>query len=265
MKGGAAAAIGGIAALAQVVETTYVWPSKYDEIEDILSLQTGYRSRGFVEGVPEPDMQLDTTRSTFAKAGVRRNEMITLLACGNTLGGVHSRNSPHITDLDPTPDTVAKFDGMFDDFDNRIATDSDKRVFASDGNRTTQDLGRTRGGFKTACADVFTRMIDTVPSAVQLTEPIEAVDIKPYVGLVLSGNGSITFSGLVRVRTTGGTWRDTNDLAVHLSFTDRNGEGSVTVPATLDEGGETFVWYRFETAVPAASGIRAFCVQLTTL
>ncbi|KAK1973055.1 hypothetical protein LY78DRAFT_650013 [Colletotrichum sublineola] len=114
---------------------------------------------------------------------------------------------------------------------------SDKRVFASDGNRTIQDLGRTRGGFKTACADVFTRMIDTVPSAVQLTEPIEAVDIKPYVGLVLSGNGSITFSGLVRVRTTGGTWRDTNDLAVHLSFTDRNGEGSVTVPATLDEGG----------------------------
>lgn len=46
----AVAIIGGIAALAQATEAAYVWPSQYDEIEDILSLQTGYRSRGFVEG-----------------------------------------------------------------------------------------------------------------------------------------------------------------------------------------------------------------------
>lgn len=50
MKRGAVAIIGGIAALAQVTETAYVWPSQYDEIEDILYLQTGYRSRGFVQG-----------------------------------------------------------------------------------------------------------------------------------------------------------------------------------------------------------------------
>lgn len=50
MKKGAVAIIGGIAALAQVTQAAYVWPSQYDEIEDILSLQTGYRSRGFVEG-----------------------------------------------------------------------------------------------------------------------------------------------------------------------------------------------------------------------
>ncbi|OHW95463.1 peroxidase domain-containing protein [Colletotrichum incanum] len=411
MKGGAVVIVGGIAVLAQVAETAYAWPSKYDEIEDILSLQTGYRSRGFVEaldlgltdtklgvtpcsfggniagrqfaaewirtafhdvattdaaagtggldgsiwfelartenggaafnntfsffsnlysvrasaadllamsvvvanagcggarmpfragridaveagpaGVPEPDTPLDTTRSTFAKAGFSESEMIALVACGHTLGGVHSRNNPHITGLDLTPDTVTKFDSTFDDFDNKIATEyirgnttnplvvgknetlnSDKRIFASDGNKTIQDLGCTKNGFKTACSDVFTRMIDTVPSAVRLTEPIEAVDIKPYVALALSGNGSITLSGLVRIRTTEGTGRDASDLVVHLSFADRNGEGSVTVPTTLDEGGvtyglwgETFVWYQFETAIPASSGISKFLIHLTT-
>ncbi|OBR15557.1 WSC domain-containing protein [Colletotrichum higginsianum IMI 349063] len=399
MKRGVVAIVGGIAAVAQVAEAAYVWPSKYDEIEDILSLQTGYRSRGFVEGVtpcsfggniagrqfaaewirtafhdvattdaaagaggldgsiwfeldrtenggaafnntfsffsnlysvrasasdllamsvvvanagcggarmpfragridaveagpagvPEPDTPMDTTRSTFAKAGFSESEMIALVACGHTLGGVHSRNNPHITGLDPTPDTVTKFDSTFDDFDNKIATEylkgntsnplvvgknetlnSDKRIFASDGNKTIQDLGCTKNGFKTACADVFTRMIDTVPSAVQLTEPIEAVDIKPYVGLSLGENGSIAFSGRVRVRTTEDTGRDVSDLTVHLSFADRNGEGTVTVPTTLDEGGvtyglwgETFVWYQFETVIPAASGISKFVVHLT--
>ncbi|WYZ34738.1 hypothetical protein EsH8_I_001014 [Colletotrichum jinshuiense] len=400
MKGNALAIVSGIAALTQVAEAAYVWPSQYDEIEDILSLQAGYRSRGFVAGVtpcsfggningrqfaaewirtafhdvattdaaagtggldgsiwfeldrtenggaafnntfsffanlyssrasaadllamsvvvanagcggakmpfragrvdavaagpagvPEPDTPLETTRSTFAKAGFSSSEMISLVACGHTLGGVHSRNNPHITGLDPSPDTVTKFDGTFDNFDKNIATEylrgnttnplvvganetlnSDKRIFASDGNKTIADLGCTNNGFKTACADVFTRMIDTVPSTVQLTDPIEPVDIKPYVGLALNANGSITFSGLVRVRTTEGAGRDTSDLAVHLTFADRNGEGAAIVPATLDAGGvttglwgETFVWYQFEAAIGAESGIGRFFIHLTT-
>ncbi|OLN88549.1 WSC domain-containing protein-like protein 1 [Colletotrichum chlorophyti] len=397
MKGRTAAIVASAAALSRAA---YVWPSPYDEIEDILSLQTGYRGRGFVDGVtpcsfggningrqfaaewirsafhdvatadaaageggldgsiwfeldraenggaafnntfsffanlysirasaadllamsvvvanagcggarmpfragridatgagpagvPEPDTPLDTTRSTFAKAGFSESEMISLVACGHTLGGVHSANNPHITGLGSRPDTVTHFDSTFDDFDNKIATEylkgnttnplvvgknetlnSDKRIFASDGNKTIAELGCTRNGFKTACADTFTRMIDTVPSTVQLTDPIEPVDIKPYVGLALSGNGSIVFSGRVRVRTTEGTSRDANDLGVHLTFADRDGEGAVVVPATLDDGGvtsglwgETFVWYQFETVVSATSGISKFSIHLTT-
>ncbi|KAJ0103857.1 WSC domain-containing protein [Diaporthe amygdali] len=401
MKKGAVAIITGIAALAQATEAAYVWPSQYDEIEDILYLQTGYRSRGFVEGVtpcsfggniagrqfaaewirtafhdvatadvaagtggldgsiwfeldraenggsafnntfsffanlysirasaadllamsvivanagcggawmpfragrvdaleagpagvPEPGTPLETTRARLADAGFSVPDMISLVACGHTLGGVHSRNNPHITGLDPTPDTVTKFDSTFDSFDNRIAAEylrgnttnplvagrnetlnSDRRIFASDGNSTIQELGRTNDGFRTVCADVLTRMIDTVPAAVRLTEPIEAVDVKPYVDLAYGGNGSIAFSGWVRVRTTAGTGRDTGDLAVHLTYMDRNGLGSVDVPAALDAGGathglwgETFAWYQFEAAVPAASGIGGFLIHLTTL
>lgn len=241
-------------------------------------------------GVPEPDTPLEVTRARFANAGFSEADMIKLVACGHTLGGVHSRNNPHITALDPTPDTVTGFDSTSDSFDNRVAAEylvgnttnplvvgrnetlnSDARIFASDGNSTMTELGRTNDGFRTACAAVLTRMIDTVPAAVQLTEPIEAVDVKPYVDLAYGGNGSITFSGWVRVRTTAGTGRDTGDLAVHLRYTDRNGSNPVEVPAVLDAGGatyglweETFAWYRFETAVSAASGISGFLIYLTT-
>lgn len=240
-------------------------------------------------GVPEPDTPLETTRARFSGAGFNESDMISLVACGHTLGGVHSSNNPHITGLGPTPDTVTKFDSTFDSFDSRVAAEylggnttnplvagrnetlnSDGRIFASDGNRTIRELAGSDDGFRAACADVFTRMIDTVPAAVALTDPIEAVDVKPYVELAPGGNGSIAFGGWVRVRTTDGTGRDTGDLAIHLSYTDRNGEGSVDVPATLDAGGatyglwgETFAWYQFEAAVPAASGIGGFLIHLT--
>lgn len=47
---GAVVIVGGITAFTQAIGAAYVWPSQYDEIEDILSLQTGYRSRGFIQG-----------------------------------------------------------------------------------------------------------------------------------------------------------------------------------------------------------------------
>ncbi|KAF6805511.1 WSC domain-containing protein-like protein 1 [Colletotrichum sojae] len=396
------ALITGTATMVRIAEAAYVWPSQYDEIEDILSLQTGYKGRGFVDGVtpcsfggningrqfaaewirtafhdvinhndpspgaggldgsiwfeldraenggaafnntfsffanlysarasaadllamsvvvanagcggsrmpfragridaaeagpagvPEPFTPLNTTMSTFAKAGFSQSEMISLVACGHTLGGVHSRNNPQIVGANAAdPDVVTHFDGTFDNFDNKIATEyikgtttnplvananetlnSDKRIFASDGNKTITELGCTGNGFKTSCADIFTRMIDTVPSTVTLSDPIEAVDIKPYVSLTLNDGGSVVLSGWVRVRTTEGTGRNTTNMAVHLTYADRSGEGDKVVSATLDDGGvttglhgETFVWYQFETAIDAASGISKFLIHLTT-
>lgn len=37
-------------ALASLAASEYVWPSVYDEIEDHLSLQSGYLRRGFIDG-----------------------------------------------------------------------------------------------------------------------------------------------------------------------------------------------------------------------
>ncbi|TDZ73125.1 WSC domain-containing protein [Colletotrichum trifolii] len=334
------------AALAHLTGAVYIWPSPYDEIEDILSLQTGYRSRGFVDGVTPCSFggniagrqfaaewirtafhdvattdaatgqggldgsiwfELDraenggaafnNTFSFFANLYSARASAADLLAMSVVVacsGTVHAAERDHapITGLDPEPDTVTHFDGTFDNFDNRIATEyaqgttanplvvgknetlnSDKRIFASDGNKTIAALGADADAFKTACADVFTRMIDTVPSAVTLSQPIEAVDVKPYVSLTLSGNGTLALSGWVRVRTTEGTGRNESDMAVHLTYTNRNGAGpgDAVIPTTLDEGGasqglhgESFIWYQFSTPIAAASGIGNFFIHLTT-
>lgn len=41
-------------ALASLAASEYVWPSPYDEIEDHLSLQSGYLRRGFIDGKSFP-------------------------------------------------------------------------------------------------------------------------------------------------------------------------------------------------------------------
>jgi hypothetical protein len=65
--------------------------------------------------------------------------------------------------------------------------------------------------FASTCATMFARMLDTVPSGVELTDVIDPLPIKPAsVALVLDGD-KLKLSGLVRVRSTHG--------ASHFSFT----------------------------------------------
>jgi len=245
-------------------------------------------------GVPEPQTPLDKTTDTFAKAGFDTSSMIAMVACGHTLGGVHSTDFPEITGgkADPSNDTVSHFDSTFDNFDNAVATDylqgttanplivgandtlnSDKRIFAADGNKTMALLA-DKSMFKTMCADIFARMIDTVPATVQLSPPIEATDIKPYIiELELNDNGVIAFSGRVRVRTTAGTGRNASDITVHLTVANRNNSSTSIIPttrATLKGGsstgihGEIFNWFEFATTLDPTSGSSKFYIHLTT-
>jgi hypothetical protein len=39
-----------VVALVQFTAADYAWPSPYDELEDLLSLQSGYIRRGFIDG-----------------------------------------------------------------------------------------------------------------------------------------------------------------------------------------------------------------------
>ncbi|KAM5373013.1 hypothetical protein ACJZ2D_007224 [Fusarium nematophilum] len=206
-------------------------------------------------GVPEASTPLDITLARFKAAGYDREDMITLVACGHSLGGVHSVDFPEISpgDTDPYNDTVTHFDSSPDQFDNRIATEyvkgttanplvigsnntlnSDKRIFGSDRNRTMKAMARKPSQFESKCAKVFSRMIDTVPKGVRLSSPIEAIDIKPYISeLYLNDDGNLTFAGRVRVRTTKGAkaGRDPADLAAHLTYSDRRGKGSIVIQA----------------------------------
>ncbi|KAH9908397.1 heme peroxidase [Xylariomycetidae sp. FL2044] len=248
-------------------------------------------------GVPKPEEDIDRHTEIFAKAGFNTTDMITMVACGHTLGGIHGANFPEIT-LDTSEGQVSRFEGdnnstSFAEFDNVVitqyldgttenllvvgtndTTNSDKRVFAADGNETMNALADAEV-FQAKCADILGRMIDTVPSTVTLEEPLQPIDIKPYVtALALNGNGTISFEGRIRVRVSPGADRSSGDLEAHLTFADRAGTNTSAVIATthptLKGGtstglfGEIFSWYEFATALDASRGISKFHVHLTT-
>lgn len=247
-------------------------------------------------GVPEPQQDINTHINRFATAGFNVSDMISMVACGHTLGGVHDEDFPNITGS-AAVGGVSHFEGnngSFAKFDNVVVTqyldgstenplvvgsndttNSDKRVFGADGNETMSELADATT-FQTKCADILGRMIDTVPSTITLSDPIDAIDIKPYItALSLNTNGTIDFQGRIRVRVSSDTGRDYSDLAVHLTYVDRNGVNSTqliqatraTFQGGLSSGlfGEAFAWHEFSTVVNPESGISGFHVHLTTI
>jgi hypothetical protein len=118
------------------------------------------------------------------------------------------------------PDTTAHFDQTRTEFDNHIVTEylennssnplvvgpaetnSDQRIFASDGNVTIRGLADPKV-FAARCATLLAKMIDTVPKDVQLTQVIVPYEVKPKeVRLTVASNTTLDFGGDFRVRTT---------------------------------------------------------------
>ncbi|KEY69282.1 hypothetical protein S7711_01733 [Stachybotrys chartarum IBT 7711] len=148
-------------------------------------------------------------------------------------------------------------------------TNSDARLFASDGNVTMVAVAASQATFESRCCKFFARMIDSVPSSVRLSDPLEVIDIKPYItGLYLNAASDIVFAGRIRVLTTEGpsVGRDPNDLAVRLARTSRLDVWSSDLIDTTCVGdaygpfGEIFAWYEFETFIE--DGITRFNIHL---
>ncbi|KAF7328171.1 Peroxidase [Mycena venus] len=222
-------------------------------------------------GVPEPQEDLNSHIASFARQGFTQAEMIGLVACGHTFGGVQHAPFPNIVpELNDPNNTqsVAHFDSTSVQFDNKVATEyisgttqnplivglnettnSDKRIFASDGNATMRSFAQSPKLFSSTCAELMARMIDTVPKGVQLTEVITPLSVKPSgLDLVLAGNG-LQFSGQVRF------WNMTDDPArtVRLLWDDHSGGiNNVTLRfshVTSSSGGRnTAAWYTFNPA-----------------
>jgi hypothetical protein len=244
-------------------------------------------------GVPEAHTDLNTTKRAFEKAGFNQEDMITLVACGHTLGSVHSVDHPEIVSGEVDAANIAHFDTTSGEFDNAVVTEylsnttvnpliinandtlnSDKRVFAADGNATMIKL-KDPAVYKSQCESAFERMIDLVPASVTLSEPLQPTDIKPYiVSHQLKGNDSIELIGRIRIRTTTTPAIDPFDITVALSYLDRNGvRSNKTLPTTVGtfKGGssfgylgEEFYWYEFSQVLPASTGISAFDVVMTS-
>ncbi|KAJ7786119.1 heme peroxidase [Mycena metata] len=171
-------------------------------------------------GVPQPQDPLQSHIATFAREGFTQTEMISLVACGHTFGGVTHSAFPTIAPALTDPlntQSVAHFDTTNVHFDNNVATEyisgitqnplvvgsndttnSDKRIFGSDGNVTMQSFANSPDLFASTCATLLARMLDTVPSGVELSDVITPMPVKPTTPIFTLDGDVLKFTGRVR-------------------------------------------------------------------
>ncbi|KAL8696378.1 MAG: hypothetical protein Q9224_002825 [Gallowayella concinna] len=237
-------------------------------------------------GVPLPQNSLFTFRNQFLRTGFDSTQMIQVVACGHTLGGVHAENFPQIVPTGSAPNDVKQFDSTAK-FDNKVATDyvsgqstdplvvgpsqaakraSDLLVFSSDDNATITTMTNPTT-FADTCKVLLQKMIDVVPAGVTLTDPIVPYDIKPVaLQLTLQGGGSeVQFAGEIRVRTN---TRPASQISkVEVVYKDRTGGAgskfSATQKGTAAGFDDSFTFYAFSARISSQTSISAFNVLIT--
>ncbi|KAF5322146.1 hypothetical protein D9619_001658 [Psilocybe cf. subviscida] len=175
------------------------------------------------KGVPEPQQELKEHVESFRLQGFNATEMIALIACGHTLGGVREEDFPTIvpTNNDPSNPRLDTFDST-PEFDSAIATEyiagttrnplvvnsnqtilSDLRIFSSDNNATMNRQVSVSAVISSpeanTCSTLLARMLDTVPKGVTLTEPIVPIPFKLSQQRFMFIGGELAFSAQFRV------------------------------------------------------------------
>lgn len=238
---------------------------------------------------PQPENSASAFERSFDNMGFSRAEMIQLVACGHTLGSVHSGEFPNIV---PAATGQIPFDTTRAGFDNRIAVEyvaknttnplvvgpavglgrnSDFKVFSRDGNVTIGTLTDPIV-FRDTCQTVLAKMINAVPSAVTLTTPVAPYTVKPQdMQLTLDTGGStLLLTGRIRVRTTEVSGSTITNLV--LTWKDRNGGNSCgslsscSVTATMQGVAtgfdDTFAMFPISGTIPVSSGISSFVITI---
>ncbi|EGR44548.1 Hypothetical protein TRIREDRAFT_112128 [Trichoderma reesei QM6a] len=244
-------------------------------------------------GVPEPQQDLPTHSASFAKQGFDTSEMIALVACGHTVGGVHGVDFPEIVP-NPTPtdgsknDNTVTFDSTTDYFDNVVAkefianvsqnplafgqnetTRSDFRIFNADGGNMISQMATSNDFFLDTCNTMFESMINTVPGNVKLTD-INPLDVKPRkLTVTVNDDETLSVTGVIRVVDNLINGNGTR-IIVHLSS--RSGDPLPGVEATTSRGqtggcsypncGPSFTYYTFDSKIPSEHGISSFTVEI---
>ncbi|KAK7021213.1 peroxidase [Favolaschia claudopus] len=170
------------------------------------------------ETVPEPQEPIDEHIRAFKRMGMSKEDMIALVACGHSLGGVKQSEFPQIV----TPDLPVgiTFQAPYA-FNNSIVheyftgttvnplvvgpnieTRSDFRIFNSDNNATLRRLSDLNT-FNQECSTLIARMIDTVPSDVTLTDVVEPINYKVQKTMLFPQNGKLTFLATIKILQTG--------------------------------------------------------------
>ncbi|KAJ7440573.1 heme peroxidase [Mycena latifolia] len=230
-------------------------------------------------GVPEPQEGLDSHIGSFSRQGFTKEEMIGLVAYTHS-AAYNTRPSPPSFPTCTTQITsiLSPISTPPMHFDNNIATEyisgttqnplvvglndttnSDRRIFGSDGNATMEACSPDL--FASTCANLFARMVDTVPKGAQLTDVITPLPVKPNsIKLIYdAATETIAFSGEVRL------WDVPENLSrvVRMLWDDRSGATSTANNITLSTGSiipigsrHTATWYFFNPfPLSASSGV----------
>ncbi|KAF8061772.1 heme peroxidase [Lyophyllum atratum] len=220
--------------------------------------------------VPEPQESLESHIASFRRQGFTQEEMIALVACGHTFGGVRRDDFPEIVDGD-AKDGFANFDGTPFSFDNSVVTEylqdtttnalvsganvttrSDLRIFSSDGNSTMENIA-SPNNFSKTCGALLERMINTVPKDVTLTEVIDPLENKRLIA-----NPSRTVTLYWKERQTQGSLCPSNGcFAPSAGSTSRN-------PTFLAElrGIQSFEIHHFSAQIPLNASISKFWFEV---
>ncbi|KAK4162775.1 putative fungistatic metabolite [Cladorrhinum sp. PSN259] len=238
---------------------------------------------------PQPENSAQAFERSFNNMGFSVAEMVQLVACGHTLGSVHSTEFPNIV---PAATGQIPFDSTVAGYDNKIAVEyvaknttnplvvgaaagigrnADFKVFSRDNNATIATL-TDPVYFRDTCQAVLAKMINAVPSTVTLTAPITPYTVKPQdMQLTLnSGGNTFLLTGRIRVRTTEVSGSTITNVV--LTWKDRNGGntcGSLShcaVTATMQGVAtgfdDTFAMFPIEATIPVSSGVSSFTITI---
>jgi len=133
-------------------------------------------------GTPEPQNSQFTFVQQSQRVDFNTSEMVELIACGHTVGGVYAANFPPIVPPGSAPPNDYKsVDSTIDRFDNRIAVEfvngnttdpmsvgpsiaagrnSDFKVFTADGTNATIKALMDPAFFADRCAAMFQQMVE---------------------------------------------------------------------------------------------------------
>lgn len=85
-------------------------------------------------------------------------------------------------------------------FGRNETTRSDFRIFNSDGGTIIRQMAASNDFYLSTCKALLERMVNTVPSFVKLTAPIEPIRVKPIIQEVyVFPNATIGIRGFLRV------------------------------------------------------------------
>ncbi|KAJ6469008.1 heme peroxidase [Mycena vitilis] len=246
------------------------------------------------ETVPEPQESLEEHTAEFKRMGFNATDMIALTACGHSLGGVRQIDFPLI--LTPDLSVGVAFQSPIG-FNNsivheylestsvnvlevgpNISTRSDLRIFSSDNNATMKRLSEPLI-FNQVCSDLIARMIDTVPSNVNLTDVVEPIDYKVSDTMLFPQGGSLAFLATLRIidnRPLLLSFRAPNKT-VTMFWKERQGSACPQTGCSVDllqldyltastyglvKGYVQFEYYRFNASIPLKTSISHFWFEV---